>query len=782
MDIRRYFASNCKRKLSDAEDITPHVKKNTTDTEPKTLSLEPITSNTVLTHANVPQQLFNQEIVQVTNEFDIGNFVEEITIADEVKVKLLNSAWEPPITYKFKADVADGKRSFVFGWLTTYKSWLSYSSLKKGAFCRHCVVWKPKVKRGLQGAFILNPFIRYKHFTEQYKIHLASEWHAESLEKTTLFLNVINNKSVSVINQLNEKRQMEIDSNRNILKSIISTIVFCGTHDMPLRGRLNDEGNFIDLLHFRIESGDCVLGEHISKSNKNARYISATIQNKLIAICGNIVRSHLIADLTAATYFSIIADESADISGIEQLSLGVRFVCCKTGKIREEFLGYIPLHKTDAESIATSIIENFTGFGINLSNMVGQGYDGCSVMAGKENGVQKRIIEAYPQAQYFHCASHRLNLVVNDLNNVVDVRNAVGTIKKIIVFFRESPQRRILVPNIQLLCETRWSEKYKSIRKFKKNFITIVSALYDLSNNANNSTTSQTASQLASAATTSTFLVALHIISIYSNLLEPVVNILQGTQINISDVQTHMSNLIKMFKAHRTDATNKFKEIFEIIKNIASELQIEISVHRRCSHQKHRANYNTINSEDFYRQSIYIPYLDSIINSLESRFPSNLNTGHKLYKLHPRIIKNMSKVDLDVFAKEISDFYSISGFCEQLETWQFFWLNNKNVNIDNINYNELCSEYVLFYPAIKQALQIFLSLPSTTCSVERSFSTLRRVKTWLRSTMSEDRLNGLCMLSVHKHLVKSLENFVDEVINKFAEEPRRLQFLFSDNN
>ncbi|KAF0747861.1 zinc finger MYM-type protein 1-like [Aphis craccivora] len=48
-----------------------------------------------------------------------------------------------------------------------------------------------------------------------------------------------------------------------------------------------------------------------------------------------------------------------------------------------------------------------------------------------------------------------------------------------------------------------------------------------------------------------------------------------------------------------------------------------------------------------------------------------------------------------------------------------------------------------FYPAVLNILTIFLSLPPTTCTIERSFSTLRRVKTWLRSTISEERLSGL---------------------------------------
>ena len=171
--------------------------------------------------------------------------------------------------------------------------------------------------------------------------------------------------------------------------------------------------------------------------------------------------------------FSILADETANISGTEQLAIGVRFFDEKNLLIREEFLGFTPLKEMDAETIAETIIDQCNKYGLNLNKLRGQGYDGCSTMAGKENGVQVHIRSDYPLAVFVHCSAHCLNLVVNDLNAVVDVRNTIGTVKAIIKFFRESPKRRPLVPNTPLLCKTRWSAKYKSIRFFAENFTEI---------------------------------------------------------------------------------------------------------------------------------------------------------------------------------------------------------------------------------------------------------------------------------------------------------------------
>jgi len=82
-----------------------------------------------------------------------------------------------------------------------------------------------------------------------------------------------------------------------------------------------------------------------------------------------------------------------------------------------------------------------------------------------------------------------------------------------------------------------------------------------------------------------------------------------------------------------------------------------------------------------------------------------------------------------------------------------------------------------FYLKVKTALEILLAMPYSTATIERSFSTLRRVKTWLRSTMIADRLNGLFRFSVHKKLVNNMgDSFVNDVITRFSKDPRKLLF------
>ncbi|XP_025191154.1 zinc finger MYM-type protein 1-like [Melanaphis sacchari] len=70
------------------------------------------------------------------------------------------------------------------------------------------------------------------------------------------------------------------------------------------------------------------------------------------------------------------------------------------------------------------------------------------------------------------------------------------------------------------------------------------------------------------------------------------------------------------------------------------------------------------------------------------------------------------------------------------------------------------------YPNIEIALRIFVPTPATNCTAERSFSVLKRMKNYLQSTMSLDRLNSLAILTIESDLTSSLE--YEDIIDDFS--------------
>lgn len=493
MDIRNYFT---KRTAPEQEEDNSPVKKNKqTSVETPSPVHEPLpgTSGTC-------QQNFDLH--------DLGLYINNQSLTDSFKYKLLKQPYLPDSQYNFKKDLVNSNRCFKISWLSDYE-WMVYSPKLKGALCKFCVVFKPVVNKGVLGAFIIKEFSNYKKLHESAKSHQNSEWHKQSVCKATNFMKIVSGESANVHELINVQEQTVIMENRNKLKPILSTILFCGTHDIALRGKHSQEGNFNDLLRFRIESGDECLNNHLKTCHKKQKYTSVQIQNTLIEIAGDVIRQKIISEVNDSEAFSLLADETADISGHEQLSLGIRFVD-KEYNIREEFLGFEKLTSMDAKTIASTIINFVKKHGINLQKLVGLGFDGCSTMAGKDNGVQKLIRDDYPHATYFHCSSHKLNLVVNDLNTVQQIQNTIGTIKEVINFFRDSPKRRNLVTNIPLLSETRWTAKYKSLRIFSENFLNIRTAMENISTDPQFNTQTRTkANILLSSISNSVFLICL---------------------------------------------------------------------------------------------------------------------------------------------------------------------------------------------------------------------------------------------------------------------------------
>lgn len=119
----------------------------------------------------------------------------------------------------------------------------------------------------------------------------------------------------------------------------------------------------------------------------------------------------LVDMINSAECFTVLTDETTDISTNEQLSIGVRYIYNK--ELREDFLQFVPVYDLTGKSLATTILKSLEKFGIITQYLRGQGYDGASAMSGKFIGTQACVKETHPTAIYVHCASHSLNLPIS---------------------------------------------------------------------------------------------------------------------------------------------------------------------------------------------------------------------------------------------------------------------------------------------------------------------------------------------------------------------------------
>ena len=79
---------------------------------------------------------------------------------------------------------------------------------------------------------------------------------------------------------------------------------------------------------------------------------------------------------------------------------------------------------------------------------------------------------------------------------------------------------------------------------------------------------------------------------------------------------------------------------------------------------------------------------------------------------------------------------------------------------------QLLNDFKQTFPNVLIAMRIYLSLMSSNCTGERSFSKLKRIKDDLRSTMGQERLTHLSLMSIEHGVLTNLD--FDDLVTDFA--------------
>ena len=182
----------------------------------------------------------------------------------------------------------------------------------------------------------------------------------------------------------------------------------------------------------------------------------------------------------------------------------------------------------------------------------------------------------------------------------------------------------------------------------------------------------------------------------------------------------------------------EFKTIFTQAKNVCDSLDIEIAIPKTTKFQKHRCNVPTSDPESYYRISVFIPFIDDLISSLTDRFLSQETTIISLQYILPEKYnvpyKHIEK-SLLFYKDDLPDPHedTLKGeWC----LWQRKWLLENEKPKTAIGALAKCDKRR--FPNIATLLNILAVLPVSTATVERTFSTLRRLKTYLRNSVGED--------------------------------------------
>lgn len=243
------------------------------------------------------------------------------------------------------------------------------------------------------GQLVKDPFKTWRRATRTFNKHQITNYHKYSVLRADDLQTVVDGKRQSVIDLIDTCRVKQAKENRLKLTPIIKTLLFCGRNGFPLdKSTIRQEGNFRQLIRFRLDSGDQALKEHLVTSSKNANYLSWKIQNEIINACNQIILKRIVERANQSECFSVLADETTDMSTQEQSSICIRFID-KDKKMNESLLQFVPVVSTSSESLANTLVQFLSSIGLNLSYLKGQGYNGAAAMSGRFNGVHAKIMD-----------------------------------------------------------------------------------------------------------------------------------------------------------------------------------------------------------------------------------------------------------------------------------------------------------------------------------------------------------------------------------------------------
>ena len=155
------------------------------------------------------------------------------------------------------------------------------------------------------------------------------------------------------------------------------------------------------------------------------------------------------ADIQNATFFTIMADETVDVSNKEKLVICIRWVDdCFV--IHEDFIGMHPLERTTANQVVAILKNALLRINLNIQRARGQCYDGAPTMAGEKTGVATQIKTINGKCLHTHCYGHALNLTVADaIKSVQCISDSLDTVREIRKLVKKSSQRNTKLAKIK---------------------------------------------------------------------------------------------------------------------------------------------------------------------------------------------------------------------------------------------------------------------------------------------------------------------------------------------
>ena len=608
------------------------------------------------------------------------------------------------------------------------------------------------------------------------------------------------------VQQMLDPKQVDeafVERNRAHLLTMLDIVLFCAKQEIPLRGSdeskySKNKGNFLELNQL-LQKYSPDMKKRFDALPANSKMINHEIQNDLLESANEVILDLIMAEISGEEYV-ILADEAKSLNKKENVAVAMRYE--KNGVIKERVIGFVEPEGLEATEISNSIISLVNKLQLLPENCVGLGFDGASVMSGESAGVQAILRVKYTNAIYVHCASHRLNLVLNTVcENVTEVKDFFELLNELPTFMSGSKRHKIFLDIQKKLghgkvkelvhpSPTRWLSRDRCVDALLTRFDAVLQTLELLLGESSGA--GKTVMQgLLNRMENKTFV---FLLVFFGKLFESMSFATEGLQKTLISVD-RAHDFIEILKDDLEEMLNEvgtFENVCLLVEDICQKQQIQ-NFHWRSSRVTRLPAFlqdtdigdisfgrrSHIAKKEDWMEKILRPTLKCQLSELKRRFDSK---HFDIMSCAYSVTSESDSVSDDSFLPEdacerVTNLFGIEKVDgAEKRIFRRLLTRVRDKDADHTKAWDLLSVLIEcdkdIFPTVHRLLKILVTLPVTTCSVERFFSTLRRVGTYNRTTMLTSRFSNLCVLSFEKELVQEIDKM--KVIEKFKRKARRL--------
>lgn len=609
-------------------------------------------------------------------------------------------------------------------------------------------------------------------------------------------------KNCSMFGVMDEQKKKQVAENQYYIKALAEILILTATENTAQRGHRESvdsekRGVFLSMLDL-LGNHNPIIKKRLEQHAKNAKYTSKTIQNEILECLATMVKEEIIQEVKTSKHFSAIVDETKDVQKKEQMSFVLRYYY--NGAVHESFLEFEVAEHLDASALSDKIIQCLEKHGLEYKeNLVGQGYDGAAVMRGAHAGVQAKVKQVAKHAFYVHCSAHCLNLVIVDtVKSVADAGTFFSLLERLYVFISGSyvhnkwleVQREMFdgpPRELQQLSDTRWACRHIACRNVMDRLPAIVQVLEEIASENHPQRAVEARGILAQIDLNfAGCLVLFRKVLTDSKFLS---DMLQSKTVDYAKAVELIEALKETLVNYRSHTS--FDEMWTEILDLCEQSNIDTTQRKAkrprqttkllqdCVINSTLGQHVVPDNKHTFCASVYYPVLDNMIGEMGRRFSdTNCNIMQGIQALNPSsptFLREETVLLLaDAYDSNTDDLKHELHQAKRL-------LNRKKGEKESpttvMEFTQFLDPYQEVFYELFRLCKIAVVLPVTSASCERSFSSLRLIKTYLRSTMTEKRLSSLAVLSIEWKRTKALD--LDKFVKRFAEQHgnRRLQLL-----